>query len=173
MKNLLLLLISVATLPVAAQMARTGSAIPVAEAQAALERHNQIRAEVNAPPLRWSASLAAFAQAWAERQVALGCRMQHRPATGTWAQQYGENIFWGNGRYFDASDATNAWYGEKRDFRYGPINETNYLTVGHYTQMVWTASTEVGIGAARCRNGAWIIVANYNPRGNMVGVKPY
>ncbi|RYY38472.1 MAG: hypothetical protein EOO08_14515 [Chitinophagaceae bacterium] len=173
MKYFILFVLAAASLTAQAQITRTGSAVPAAEAQAALDLHNSYRAEVNVAPLRWSERLAAFAQAWAAQQVKNGCRMQHRPSTGTWAQQYGENIFWGNGRYFNASDASNAWYGEKKDFRYGPINESNYLQVGHYTQMVWSTSTEVGIGAARCSNGAWIIVANYSPRGNVVSVKPY
>ena len=173
MKQLLLFVFAVATLPAAAQLTRTGSAIPPAEAQAALDFHNRVRAEVGTPPLRWSESLAAYAQAWAKQQADNGCQMQHRPASGTWAQQYGENLFWGNGRYFEAADAAQAWYGEKKDFRYGPVTATNFGKVGHYTQMVWSSTTEVGMGAAQCRNGAWIIVANYSPRGNFLDVKPY
>ncbi|RYD98245.1 MAG: hypothetical protein EOP50_05115 [Sphingobacteriales bacterium] len=173
MKQVLLLLLAAAALPAGAQITRTGSAVPPAEAQAALDLHNRIRNEVGTPPLRWSESLSAYAQAWADKQAGSGCQMQHRPASGTWAQQYGENIFWGSGRYFDAAEATQAWYSEKRAFRYGPVTANNFQKVGHYTQMVWSASTEVGMGAARCPNGAWIIVANYNPRGNYMDVKPY
>ncbi|TCJ13297.1 SCP-like extracellular [Flaviaesturariibacter flavus] len=174
MKPLLLLSTLLITAAAGAQSPKTGSAVPVAEARAALEAHNRIRAEVGTPPLQWSPSLATYAQAWADHLAADGsCRMQHRPMGGQWAQQYGENLFWGNGRYFDAADATNAWYGERKDFRYGPVTESNYARIGHYTQLVWSNTTQVGMGAARCRNGAWIIVANYNPRGNFVGVKPY
>lgn len=168
-----LLLCFFSALSAGAQLTVTGSSLTPAAAQAALDYHNKVRAEVGTPPLRWSESLAAWAQAWAEQQAANGCRMQHRPATGAWAQKYGENLFWGNGRTFTASDAAEAWYSEKKDFRYGPITASNYGRIGHYTQMVWSATTEVGMGAAQCRNGAWIIVANYNPRGNWVDVKPY
>lgn len=173
MKFFCFLFLFVTTTGAQAQLSATGSAIPAAEAQAALETHNRMRAEVGAAPLRWSQELSVFAQAWADHLAGAGCRFQHRPIKGEWAQQYGENLFWGNGAFFNASDATNSWYGEKKDFRYGPVTESNYARIGHYTQLVWSATTEVGMGAARCRNGAWIIVANYSPRGNYVGVKPY
>src|SRR6476469_9986593 len=104
-----------------AQSSSTGSAIGREEAQAALATHNKIRAEVGTEPLRWSPELSAFAQSWADHLAASGCTMQHRPASGPWAQQYGENLFWGNGNYFSPTDATNAWYSEKKDFRYGPV----------------------------------------------------
>jgi pathogenesis-related protein 1 len=173
MKYIPFFLLFFAAAPARAQVGESGSAIPSAEAQAALDAHNRIRNEVGTPPLQWSATLSAFAQDWADHIAATGCQMQHRPMSGKWAQQYGENIFWGNGRYFNATDATNSWYSERKDFRYGPVTESNYARIGHYTQLVWGNTTQVGMGAAHCRNGAWIIVANYSPRGNWVGVKPY
>ncbi|GAB4092735.1 CAP domain-containing protein [Flaviaesturariibacter terrae] len=169
----LLFLAAICCNPADAQLARSGSAIPPAEAQAALDVHNRVRAEVGTAPLAWSESLSAFAQAWAEEQAKRGCQMQHRPAGGAWTQQYGENIFWGNGRYFSAAEAAQSWYSEKKDFTYGPVTAGNYTRSGHYTQMLWSSTTEVGMGAARCPNGAWIIVANYSPRGNYLNVKPY
>jgi len=35
--------------------------------------------------------------------------------------------------------------------------------------MIWKASKELGIGFARGKNGRIFIVANYHPRGNVVG----
>jgi hypothetical protein len=40
---------------------------------------------------------------------------------------------------------------------------------GHFSQMVWKNSTELGIGRARDQNGKVFIVANYNPPGNYIG----
>ena len=173
MKHLLPILLF-ASLPALAQaQSAPGSRIPQAEAQSALEFHNNVRDDVGAPALQWSADLSVFAQKWADHLADGGCNLQHRPMNGEWAQQYGENLFWGSGRYFDATEAAKSWYGEKKDFRYGALTESNWSRVGHYTQMVWNTTTQVGMGAAQCRNGAWIIVANYSPRGNYIGVKPY
>jgi uncharacterized protein YkwD len=151
----------------------TGSDLSEKDAQVALEYHNRVRKEVGAPPLQWSKELAAYAQEWAAHLAAKGCSMAHRPRSGEWAQQYGENLFWGSNSLYSVKDACVSWYSEKKDFT-GPVftgNEAN--VVGHYTQMVWRSTTKVGIGVARCSNGAIIIVANYDPPGNYLGENAY
>jgi hypothetical protein len=40
---------------------------------------------------------------------------------------------------------------------------------GHFSQVVWRNSTELGMGMARDRSGKVIVVANYNPPGNYIG----
>ena len=45
--------------------------------------------------------------------------------------------------------------------------------VGHYTQMVWNNTKEVGVGIGYCKTGGIIIVASYFPAGNYVGQYPY
>jgi len=40
---------------------------------------------------------------------------------------------------------------------------------GHFAQMIWKNSQELGMGLARSKNGRVIVVANYNPRGNYIG----
>lgn len=152
--------------------APTGSLVNQQEAQAALDVHNKARKEVNVAPLSWSADLAAFAQAWADHLAANGCTMKHRPTVGTWAQQYGENIYWAQGRSLLAADASRSWYTEIEHYQHGPYEGAS-RGVGHYTQMVWQATKTLGMGKASCKDGAVIIVANYDPRGNTVGVRPY
>jgi len=152
---------------------KTGSQLGQQEAQEALDFHNKVRSEVNVAPLAWSTELAAYAQAWANHLAERGCKMQHRPATGQWAQQYGENIYWAQGRSLLAVDASRSWYSEIQDYQHGPLSAANVGKTGHYTQMVWQKSTTVGIGKATCSNGAVMIVANYDPRGNMRGEMAY
>lgn len=41
--------------------------------------------------------------------------------------------------------------------------------IGHFTQVVWKDSTELGVGCAKTDNGKTYVVANYNPPGNMMG----
>jgi len=43
------------------------------------------------------------------------------------------------------------------------------LFTGHFTQVVWKESREVGIGRSRSRDGKWFVVANFFPAGNFIG----
>jgi pathogenesis-related protein 1 len=53
------------------------------------------------------------------------------------------------------------------------LTAANFAPTGHYTQMVWRSTTQVGMGQASCPGGALVIVAEYNPPGNYIGQKPY
>ena len=44
-----------------------------------------------------------------------------------------------------------------------------YVCPGHFTQLVWKGSREVGIGRAQSRDGKWFVVANFFPAGNYIG----
>jgi pathogenesis-related protein 1 len=61
-------------------------------------------------------------------------------------------------------------------------NEVNYYSYadnscsgvcGHYTQLVWQSTREVGCAMAVCGDKAQIWVCTYHPAGNFVGQKPY
>ena len=151
----------------------TGSKMVKEDAQIALDFHNKIRKEVAVAPLEWSTELAAYAQLWANKLAEGGCKLEHRPGNGKWAQLYGENIFFGTAKGLTALDASKAWYGEIKDFTYGKLNLDNWVKVAHYTQMVWRSTSKIGIATATCPSGATIIVANYSPMGNYMGEKPY
>lgn len=100
--------------------------------------------------------------------------MRHRPSSGPWQQKHGENIFWGSSfRFFSPVKASESWYSEIKDYKNQVLNERNWYAAGHYTQMVWKTTTSVGMGKAVCPNDAIIIVANYDPAGNVMGQKPY
>jgi uncharacterized protein YkwD len=152
---------------------KTGSKISKTDAQTALDHHNKVRKDVGSPPLQWSAELAEFALQWADHLVSEGCLMKHRPMSGEWKQKYGENIFWGSASSYTPLEASEDWYSEIKDYKYGIVTMDNYYATGHYTQMVWKNTTHVGIGVAICADGEIIIVANYSPAGNFIGQKPY
>lgn len=40
---------------------------------------------------------------------------------------------------------------------------------GHFTQVVWKGSREIGVGKARSKDGKILVVANYRPAGNVIG----
>jgi hypothetical protein len=37
---------------------------------------------------------------------------------------------------------------------------------GHFTQVIWKASTKLGLGAACASDGSVYVVGNYSPQGN-------
>jgi pathogenesis-related protein 1 len=147
----------------------TGSDVPQDQAQLALDFHNQKRRDVGAPALQWSAELAAYAQKWANHLANdNNCQLDH-----TVDNKYGENLFGGEGRTYTPLFASQDWYSEKEKYTYGVLTDANWYPTGHYTQMVWSNTRQIGIGQARCAGGGSVIAAEYYPAGNYMGQKPY
>lgn len=135
---------------------------PATGVRGALEAHNRVRALHCAAPLTWSEPLAADAQAWAERLRDEGCQMRHDTQT-----KQGENLAWFSpeGR-MTAAATTEAWYAEVEAFDFDNPGFSRHT--GHFTQVVWTDTTEVGCGVVSC-NGGDLFVCRYNPSGNYRG----
>lgn len=155
-----------------------------AEMEAFLPAHNAVRIQHRLPQLAWSPRLAGYAQQWASHlQRTNNCNMKHRPRNGRFAQQYGENLFWvGPIRWSDGRIAratytpemiTYAWADERRDYRYRSNSCKSGKICGHYTQIVWRDTQQLGCAKAICRDQSQLWVCNYNPPGNYRGKKPY
>ncbi len=142
-----------------------------------VDAHNAVRAAVvkptnypagqtwePIPPVTWSASVAATAQAWADHLVASGCVLEHDTKSG-----YGENLAMGTN--LAAQGAVNLWAGEKTAYTYNARYQFESST-GHYTQLVWRKSTQIGCGSATC-DRAVIVCCRYSPPGNTIGQQPY
>ena len=152
----------------------SGSRISQVDAQKILEHHNLARREVGVPNLEWSRELAAYAQEWADHLAKNGCRMEHRKSPKIHNESLGENIFWGSSsEVYHPVNASLSWYSEKKQYKFGKFGKGNWQATGHYTQMIWRSTTQVGVGVAVCKNGALMVVANYAPAGNYVGQLPY
>ena len=123
---------------------------------AILSAHNNSRAKYCVPKLTWSAQLEAGAQAWAAR-----CNFAHSGA-GT-----GENIAMGTN--LGAGQAVALWFSEKANYNYAsPGFSPN---TGHFTQIVWKGSTQLGCGVAACPTGQFY-VCRYMAPGNVSGQYP-
>ncbi|KAI1842889.1 hypothetical protein JX265_012018 [Neoarthrinium moseri] len=153
----------------AAPPAATTSAPPstglTQDQQNALDAHNSARSEIGSAALVWDSSLAADAQAWAEHLVSVGS-LTHSDVSGQ-----GENLYMG----YDSTplvSAANGWIAEKSSYNGEAISSTNYMSFGHYTQVVWGSTTHVGMGSASDSSGAVYVVARYSPPGNMIGETP-
>lgn len=154
--------------------ANTGSNFKATDAKIFLDHHNKVRAEVGVGKLTWSGSLSNYAQSWANQLADKKCKMKHSECTDESGRVLGENIFWGSSsEFYGTIDASKSWYEEKAYYNGERIGESRGKPVGHYTQMVWRETREVGAGVAYCPSGAIIVVASYYPAGNMVGAVPY
>jgi uncharacterized protein YkwD len=148
--------------PIQKPIKTTGKAKPAgsgglsADAQALLNAHNAYRAKHCVGQLSWSATLAAQAQAWASKCTRNGNVFAHSGFNG-----YGENLAWGGG--LGAKAAVDLWYAEVSKYNFGSPAWSN--AVGHFTQVVWRATTQVGCGVATC-NGQQLWVCQYTPPGN-------
>ncbi|MBD2107192.1 SCP-like extracellular [Nodosilinea sp. FACHB-13] len=136
-----------------------------------LEAHNLYRFEVGVPPLEWSESLANSSQAWADRLSSTNT-FAHSDGNG-----YGENLWQGTAGAYSLADMVRSWGDEQEyfipDAAFPNLSTTgNWTDVGHYTQIVWRDTTEVGCGLAT-GNGQDVLVCRYSPPGNYQGQKPF
>lgn len=163
MSSRLALLLFAALLLPAAAVAQPGRPFE----QRILDIHNRERAAVGAPPLRWNAQLARDATGHAQLLARTG-RLFHAPRAGRGIAR--ENLSqgllgWG------PDQLMRNWIDEKRDFRsgiYPNVCAGGWLRCAHYTQMIWSGTTDVGCGVAAGGRFAWF-VCRYSPGGNRDG----
>jgi uncharacterized protein YkwD len=123
-----------------------------------LNDHNAYRAQQCAGKLSWSGQLAQAAQAYARTCPSNGAGgFNHDPNRG----QVGENLFWGPGT--NARQAVQWWFNEIKDYDFK--NPVWSAKVGHFTQVVWKDSRQLGCGVANC-SGTLLWVCRYSPPGN-------
>lgn len=152
------------------------STAPSSDAQAYVDATNAVRAAVTAPPnytgtwvplpnVTWSEEVAASAQKWANHlRDAENCGLVHEQNTGL-----GENLAMGT--RLAPAEAVNMWASEKSKFTYSsPFQYT--AAAGHYSQLVWRTSIEIGCASATCGNSV-VISCRYKPPGNVIGGKIY
>ena len=153
-----------------------------AAALGALEAHNCARKTVTPvastpiASLTWDATVASTAQDWAN-----ACTWAHGDHVGL-----GQNIYAAanSDPSFTATlvDAALNWASEQPYYDYASNSCASGKQCGHYTQMVWNSTTQVGCGLKFCTTGSpfgatfpnwYFIVCDYNPPGNWSGEKPY
>ncbi len=164
--------------PLAGAAACTSDPEPAA-VTGALAAHNTTRAHATPtpdpplPPMCWRASVATTAQRYADQ-----CTYRHSGTFGL-----GENIYAHTGDISAHAvlDAVASWSAEAADFSLRS-NTCSGPKCGHYTQIVWRATDQVGCGVRVCdRNSplgsqfsTWtMVVCNYRRPGNFVGQRPY
>jgi len=142
----------------------------------ALSQHNTYRNTHHSPDMTLSNSLNNSAQNWANYLATNGV-FEHSNSDA------GENIYVS---YTTASSveaaplanqAVTSWYNEVSDYDYS--NPGFSSQTGHFTQVVWKNSTQLGCGAAQGvttiqgnQYNAFYVVCQYAPAGNVTGQFP-
>ncbi|KAL4646877.1 cysteine-rich venom protein ablomin-like [Arapaima gigas] len=141
--------------------------------QEIVDLHNAYRRTVDPPAsnmlmMSWSDEVAASAQKWVDQ-----CELRHGPPGSRMVGGYqcGENLFL-SGTMMAWSDVVGAWHSEVRNYQY-PNGSKNGSPIGHYTQVVWYGSYEVGCGVAACNSSIYFYGCQYFRAGNFRGVVPY
>jgi len=145
-----------------------GSALDQGTMQELLNQHNLYRCMHGLPLLTWSETAEATAQKWAD----MG-KWEHSDRDSR--NGCGENLAWGHTK---GDEAVEAWYEEiKYTSPYGTAQSFTDSSpagevIGHYTAMIWKASTTIGCGlgiAAISGQEQNFWVCHYCPGGNVQG----
>ena len=129
----------------------------------ALDSHNKYRKKHHVPPLTLNKDLCKIAQSYAQNLLAT--RSFEHSKNKYKGNEIGENLYMCSGKVATGDMATTDWYNEikmhnfKKDFQSG---------TGHFTQVVWKGTEEVGFGVAN-KDSTYYVVANYYPAGNVLG----
>ena len=130
-----------------------------------LDRHNLYRAKHQAPNLARLAALETIAQSYSEHLVTLGYLVH---SSNTLNGNYiGENLYFGYNAGYLGHKPVDAWYNEIKDYDFNKAEFTS--GTGHFTQVVWKNSKQLGCGVACGTNDYCYVTCNYYPGGNYLG----
>ncbi|XP_076868031.1 GLI pathogenesis-related 2 [Brachyhypopomus gauderio] len=125
-----------------------------------LQTHNTYRSQHGAPPLTMNQTLCRSAQSWAEHLLSIRT-LKHSDGS------YGENVYYSSSsvpKKLTGHEAVDSWYSEIKDYRFNRPGFTS--GTGHFTQVVWKDTRELGVGVAT--NGTMtFVVGQYLPAGNI------
>ena len=160
-----------------------------------ISEQNKFRARHQAPPLKLSKSLSNDAQKWAN-EISTSGIVRHSNPKFPWIRKEntGENIFkWQAGlagpmsetsetiqfppndpnttKKFSGDYPPKVWYDNLKFLNFDSSDyeiSTTFNVTGNLTQMLWKSSRKCGVGVAE-RDGVFVIVARYEPKGNEPG----
>merc|ERR1719284_2267483 len=163
---------------------------------AIVAKHNELRAKIangkekrgvdgrqpkaaNMRELKWNDELAKIAQRWIN-QCAGAHDKNRRTNDFSWVGQNWAMSSNGNKDQQQslATSFVQMWYDEVKDMSKkaltDPTGKNNGKTgvIGHYTQVVWAETTDVGCGYIASSKGSYM-ACNYGPGGNVAGKRVY
>lgn len=129
-----------------------------------LKVHNECRQKHGCPPLKLNKDICRISQLWADVLIRRSVPQQSNNT------DYGEHIFSCESKNLNftvsAREVVEKWYSEIKDHVFG--EEPEDLKTGHFSQVIWKKTRELGVGFAKSK-GRVVVVTNYYPPGNYVG----
>lgn len=146
----------------------------------ALSKHNAYRGIHRSPAMVINNSTNSTAQNWANQLATTGTFTHSSSSQRNGA---GENLY----VYYTtasaiapdalAKNAVDSWYNEVKQYNYSAPGFSS--ATGHFTQVVWKSSNQLGCGTAKgtktlngTRFNAFYVVCHYSPAGNVQGQFP-
>ncbi|KAI0444373.1 CAP domain-containing protein [Xylaria telfairii] len=124
-----------------------------------LNSTNVYRGEHNATAVVWNTTLAEYAASYLNSEaVGSECKFAHSGGP------FGENLALG---YPDATRAVEGWGDERAKYNFAKPGFS--AATGHFTQLVWKSTTDVGCGRRLCDGRGWYLACEYWPPGNVIG----
>ena len=133
-------------------------------ANEALIAHNIYREKHHVPPVTLNREICLLAQKHANI-MALNEDFLHSHNTYK-GEELAENLFMFTGNKISGENMVETWYNEGKDYDY---NGDFQKGSGHFTQIVWKETKEVGFAYAQSKNGTFYAVGHYYPPGNFLG----
>ena len=129
-----------------------------------VERTNMYRQMHDTPPVSVSSDISESAQSWADVLASSG-DFRHS------VNGYGENL----AMLYDDGKSDEEAFNRSVDLWYNEIELYNYdnpgfsMETGHFTQLIWKHTTQIGGGISRGNNRIYVVV-QYDPPGNVGGL---
>lgn len=131
----------------------------------------------------WNSYLADMATEWSSKCI-WGHGQPFRNGSTVPFDPIGQNLYLSMGTTVNITFLSLRWYSEKPYYNFNNATCQKNQMCGHYTQVVWSLSREIGCGKYLCENAtdaetdevyrkAWIFACNYGPAGNYNGITPY
>ena len=134
----------------------------------ALNAHNKYRKIHHVEPLKLNIELCKIAENYAKKLSKIG-HLEHSENCYE-GELLGENLFFCYGSDPTGTYVSKIWYGENSKHNYSGDWKNG---TGHFTQMIWKETKEVGFGKYKDKKGQFYVVANYHPAGNVMGFFKY
>jgi len=132
----------------------------------ALQTHNLYRSKHKVASLKLDTELCKRAGEYAD-YLARTDTFEHSGDA-----DYGENLYWSwssDPRWvLEGAEPVTSWYDECQGYNYN--REPVDMETGHFTQLVWSTTTHLGVGVTQSpKTGKFYVVMKYSPPGNIIG----